>query len=76
MKNRKGKTLIHVRVTGNRSENKIVDFWLDDDLTDRDEIAEELFELTGGNNDTSVGIEITRADDRPELVGFDYGWDG
>lgn len=65
-----------VNVTGNRSEprTEIVD--LPDSLTDRDAIADELFGLTGGNGSTVVSVEITRADQRPELVGFTYSWEG
>lgn len=68
--------LVHVRVTGNRTQTHIAVAELPDSVTSVGDIAAVLFPLTGGNLDTQVGIEITRADTRPELVGFKFTWEG
>jgi hypothetical protein len=67
---------ILVNVTGNRSEPRTVEVDLPDSMTDRQAVADELFGLTGGNNDTLVSVGIIQADQRPELVGFVYTWEG
>lgn len=60
-----------VRVDGNVTESheELVDIPADAARGD-EELNEILFNLTGGNNDTYVGVEILKCDDRPDLVGY------
>jgi hypothetical protein len=64
----------HVRITGNRSDTKIVTVDVPIDATP-EQTRDQLFSLTGGNGDTVVGVEITRFDARPDLVGYTYEWE-
>jgi hypothetical protein len=65
-----------VNVTGNRSDPRTETVDLPDNLSEREDVADALFPLTGGNNDTIVSVGIIQADARPELVGFVYSWEG